>query len=181
MVAPKRTTFNESVLSVDSTLNAGASRDAGKKKPAKVKVEFNHAALRKALTKSRKFMKLNLTYASEACGIAAERLSDLERGHRSNTPELSCKFNVHELLSVCLAFDLNIWDYTIMPVQMSIIDGSNAERRDRAWAECQAAWQQNEELRQMLLLALDGKLVALNRKRAQELCRMPRAGTVGVG
>lgn len=152
-----------------------------KAKPPRGKVELNHAALRKSMAKARKFLKMNYRYASEACGIGESRLRDLERGFRLETPQYDTKFNAHELLSICLAFDLNIWDFTVMPVQMSIIDGSNAERRDRAWAECQISWQQNAELRVLLSKTLSGKISGLERRRAQELCKLPPAGTVGIG
>lgn len=176
-----RKLFNESQLSIDSTLNAGAAQDsATKRKPSRAKVEFNHEALRKAMLKARKFLKLNLTYAAEACGMNSDRLRILERGYDTRRPELILKFNVHEVLSICLAYDLDIWNFTVMPVQLSIIEGSSAERRDRAWAECQSAWQQNAELRQLLKMALEHKLPMLSRKRAQELCKTPPAGTVGI-
>lgn len=151
-----------------------------KPKPPLGKVELNHAALRKAMSKARKFLKMSLSYAAEASGIGEPRFRDLERGFKLNTPQYDCKFNAHELLSICLAFDLNIWDFTVMPVQMSIIDGSNAERRDRAWAECQISWQQNAELRALLSKAMSGKISGLERRRAADLCKMPPAGTVGV-
>ncbi len=180
MVARKAN--NRSVASTDSALNSVSAQDsASKRKVVKPKIEFNHEALRVALAKARKGLKLSLKYASEACGIADDRLRDLERGYKPHTPELVTKFNVHELLSVCLAFDLDIWSFTIMPVQMSMIEGSNAERRDRAWAEAQIAWQQIAELRVLLSKALSGRISGAERRKALDLCKMPPAGTVGVG
>lgn len=165
---------------VDSKLDELPTDKPAKPIRGKAKIEFNHEALRRALAKARKVLKLNMAYAAEACGIEARRLGDLERGYKANLPQLSTKFNIHELLSVCLAFDLDIWAFTIMPVQMSMIEGSNAERRDRAWAEAQSAWQQNAELRVLLSKVLAGKISGLERRRAQALCKLPPAGTVGV-
>ncbi len=180
MVASKS---SRTITATDSGLTAVAAQDSApaKRKVPKPKIEFNHEALRLALAKARKGLKLSLKYASEACGIADDRLRDLERGFKPHTPELTTKFNVHELLSVCLAFDLDIWSFTIMPVQMSMIEGSNAERRDRAWAEAQIAWQQIAELRVLLSKALSGRISGAERRKALDLCKMPPAGTVGVG
>lgn len=147
----------------------------------KVKIEFNHDSLRKAMQRARKMMKLTIKYAAEASGIEERRYSNLEKGYKADRPELQCKFTVHEVLSICLAFDLDIWAFTIMPVQMSYIEGSANERRDRAWAEAQSAWQQNAELRELLRLVLNGKFGPMEKKRATDLCKTVPAGSVGVG
>ncbi len=59
MVARKAN--NRSVASTDSALNSVSAQDsASKRKVVKPKIEFNHEALRVALAKARKGLKLSL-------------------------------------------------------------------------------------------------------------------------
>lgn len=129
------------------------------------RAQFNHELLRKSLKSARKALRLNMKYAGECCGIDPTRLTRLERGYNS-TPDRHTRFTIHEVLSICLAFDLDIWTYVI---QESKPEGSDSERRDRAWAEAQLAWQIVAELRSLLTKAMQRKLTPDEKKRVEKL------------
>ena len=137
----------------------------------KKKVKFDHELLRKELKQARKSHKMNVKYAGEACGIERKRFSRLERGY-AETRERVTHFTIHEVLSICLAFDLDIWSF-VAQESSQVLEGSESERRDRAWAEAQLAWQITAELRHLLKLAMKGPLTVQQEMRAEKLVGCP--------
>lgn len=132
------------------------------------KLLFDEVALRRQLSKTRKAQKLSIGDAAITCGITVKRLADLERGFKG-TRETPVKFDVHEVLSICVAFAFDIWQFTILPAMPR---GSSAEQRDRAWAEAQQAWQQVAELKQLLRQAMGQKLTIKETARANHLLKV---------
>ena len=135
------------------------------------KLAFDQDLLRRRLKESRKAIKMNLKYAAESCGLDWIRLRNLERGY-SDTPERTTKFEVHEVLGICMAFGLDIWSFTILP---QLPEGTASQQRDRAWAEAQQAWQQTEELKQLLRRSFSGRLTEADKQRVRAYCGPIRA------